>query len=88
MYKEIISLKRREDKDKKNLFSWIDWYYFGVFAFFLIPKLFLRRILIEHTIDPHPQSLLYKVLYDYHNLISYSLFVFGILMFVLSLQKG
>jgi phosphatidate cytidylyltransferase len=51
MYKEIISLKRKDEKDRRNLFSWIDWYYFGVFAYFLIPKLFLRRILTEHAIS-------------------------------------
>jgi CDP-diglyceride synthetase len=33
MYKEIISLKRKEEKDRKSLFSWIDWYYFAAFAF-------------------------------------------------------
>ena len=50
MYKEIISLKRKEEKDKKNQLSWIDWYYFGIFSYLLVPKLFLRRVLVVESI--------------------------------------
>ena len=86
MYKEIISLKRKEDKDKKSLVSWIDWYYFASFAFLMIPNLFVRRVLVEDAIPPG--TFLHWVLYDYHKLISFGLFVFGILLFVWSLEKG
>ena len=79
-------MKRKDEKDKRNHFSWIDWYHFGVFAFFLIPKLFLRRILVDQTVEAG--SLLHKILYDYHSLISYTFFVLGLLLFVLSLQRG
>jgi phosphatidate cytidylyltransferase len=83
MYKEIISLKRREDKDKMNLFSWIDWYYLGIFAFLMIPNLFLRRVLAIQR-----DTYLHLILYDYHKLISFGLFMFGMLMFVVSLVRG
>lgn len=86
MYKEIISLKRKKEKDDRIIFTWIDWYYFGVFAFFMIPKLFLRRILVEDMIEPG--TFIYYVLYDYHNIISFNLFVMGILFFVWSLERG
>ena len=86
MYKEIISLKRNEEKDKKNLFSWIDWYYFGIFAFLMIPTLFLRRILMEESLTKG--SLLEMILYDYHRLMSFGFFMFGILLFVWSLRRG
>ena len=86
MYKEIISLKRKKEKDEKIIFSWLDWYYFGVFAFFMIPKLFLRRILVEDVIEPG--TFLYHILYDYHNIISFNMFVTGVLFFVWSLEKG
>ena len=86
MYKEIISLKRREEKDNKNPFSWIDWYYFGIFAFLMIPNLFLRRILVEEAL--HKDSLTHMILYDYQKLISFGLFMFGILLFVWSLRRG
>lgn len=86
MYKEIISLKRKDDKDKKNLFSWIDWYYFAAFAFLMIPNLFVRRVLVEGAIQSG--TYLHLILYDYHKLISFGLFVFGILLFVWSLERG
>ena len=85
MYKEIVSLKRKESKDK-HLFSWIDWYYFGAFAFLMIPNLFLRRILVKDAIKQ--DTFLHVILYDYHKLISFGLFVFGILLFVWSLERG
>jgi phosphatidate cytidylyltransferase len=86
MYQEIISLKRKEEKDKKNLFSWIDWYYFASFAFLMLPNLFVRRVLVEGAIPTG--TFLHLILYDYHKLISFGLFVFGILLFVWSLERG
>jgi phosphatidate cytidylyltransferase len=86
MYKEIISLKRKEYKDKMNTFSWIDWYYFAIFAFLMIPNLFLRRVLVKEAIQSG--TILHLILYDYHSLISFALFMFGMLLFVWSLEKG
>ena len=88
MYKEIISLKRREDKEKKSgtLFSFIDWYYFAAFSFLMIPNLFVRRVLVEGAIPTG--TFMHFILYDYHKLISFGLFMFGILLFVWSLEKG
>jgi phosphatidate cytidylyltransferase len=86
MYKEIISLKRREDKDKKSLFSWIDWYYFAAFAYLMIPNLFVRRVLVEGAIPSG--TFLHLILYDYQKLISFGVFMFGILLFVWSLERG
>jgi CDP-diglyceride synthetase len=51
MYREIIQLKRRKDKDERVYAYVIDWYYYGVFAFFMIPKFFFRRILTETLIQ-------------------------------------
>mmetsp|Transcript_40656 Transcript_40656/g.39274 ORF Transcript_40656/g.39274 Transcript_40656/m.39274 type:complete len:117 (+) Transcript_40656:221-571(+) len=86
MYKEIISLKRRKDKDEKITFSWIDWYYFSVLMFYMVPKLFLRRVLMEKALEVG--TLFHTVVYYYHNIISFNLFVLGILFFVLSLNQG
>jgi phosphatidate cytidylyltransferase len=86
MYKEIISLKRKDEKDRKSLFNWIDWYYFAAFAFLQIPNLFLRRVLVENAVPTG--TLLHLILYDYQKLISFALFMFGILLFVWSLEKG
>jgi phosphatidate cytidylyltransferase len=86
MYKEIVSLRRRKEKDEKIIFSWLDWYFFFVFAFFVLPKLFLRRILVEDTFSQG--TIIYSILYDYHNLICFNLFSLGIVLFVWSLERG
>mmetsp|Transcript_14461 Transcript_14461/g.10425 ORF Transcript_14461/g.10425 Transcript_14461/m.10425 type:complete len:186 (+) Transcript_14461:18-575(+) len=86
MYKEIISLRRRKDKDEKIIFSWLDWYYFSVFLFYVVPKLFLRRVLFEEAFEVG--SFLHTILYYYNNIISFNLFILGVLFFVLSLNKG
>ena len=86
MYKEIISLKRNEEKDKNVLFSWIDWYYYFALAFQMIPHMFLRRVLVEGAIQP--ETFLHLILYDYHKIISFGLLIFGFLLFVWSLERG
>jgi CDP-diglyceride synthetase len=79
MYKEIISLKRKKEKDEKIIFSYIDWYYFGVVTFFILPKLFLRRILVEEALvlkertEEGESNLIIMILYNYHNIISFNL---------------
>lgn len=48
-YFELIALNRNPDKDKKNALSTtIDWYAPFIFTFYLIPKTFVRRILIDN----------------------------------------
>lgn len=85
IYKEIISLKRKDEKDKKNIFSWIDKYYFGVFTFSIIPKFFNSQLL-KNQIESH--HMLKVVFLEYHKLISFLLFISGLLLFVLSLEKN
>lgn len=86
MYNEIMQLKRSEEKDKRNKFAWIDRYYLGAFLFFIVPKIFLRRYLVEPLINTG--ALINMMLYDYHNLFSFSFFILGFLLFVISLDKG
>lgn len=86
MYKEIVLLKRKEEKDRKILFSWIDWYYFAVFAFYMIPKVILRRVLLEGNLTHG--GYMHFIMYDYHNLITFALAMIGVLLFVLSLERG
>ena len=42
-YREIISLKRIEEKDQKSIFSWIDWYYFATFTFGVFPHILIKN---------------------------------------------
>lgn len=86
MYKEIMALKRKEEIDRKNLFSWIDWYMFGAFAYMMIPELFLRRVLVKDAIENG--TFLHTIMYDYHTLCAFGLLTFGILLFVVSLKKS
>ena len=79
-------MKRKEEKDKRILISWMDWYWLCVLTFFMTPKVILRRVLLENTL--RQGSLLHLILYDYHNLISLALIIIGVLLFVLSLEKG
>ena len=86
IYKEIISLNRKEEKDNKNIFNWMDKYYFGVFMFGASRQIFINNHAFEQEIDSSP--LLITIFYEYQKLISYLLFVFGIMMFVWSLKRG
>jgi phosphatidate cytidylyltransferase len=85
-FKEVISLKRRDDKDSKILFSWIDKYYFGTFCFIVLPQFLLSSKKLQQSIESEP--LLFGLLIEYHKLICFFLFIFGILFFVLSLEKS
>lgn len=86
IYKEVISLNRKEEKDNKNIFSWMDKYYFGVFMFSASKLIFLNNNAFKSEIDSSP--ILIAIFYEYQKLISYLLFVFGILIFVWSLRRG
>ena len=86
MYKEIIALKRKEEKDKRAYVLFLEWYNFVVFVFYLLPKVFLRRIIVDKVITPG--SFLHTILYEQHNIISFSLMILGLLLFVLSLERG
>eukprot|EP00347_Sterkiella_histriomuscorum_P018056 403346957 len=85
-FKEIISLKRREDKDSKILFSWIDKYYFVIFCFAVTPQFLLTSKSLKQSIENDP--ILSGLFVEYHKLISFFMFTFGILIFVLSLEKS
>ena len=48
-YKEVISLKRKDEKDEKNVFSWMDKYYFGIFCFATFPQYLLNNKSLNDT---------------------------------------
>jgi len=85
-YREIISLKRKEEKDSKNLFSWIDWYYFAIFTFGVFPHILIKNKQMQESIEKH--HLLSFVFIQYHKIIAFFGFIFGLLMFVMSLKRG
>lgn len=91
-YWELIEINRNQIKDGKNkLVKIIEWYFPLTYAFFLLPKTFIRRVLIDndHLIDfKHSTPVLYDILFVDHTLFCCMLFMIGLVLFTLSLRKG
>lgn len=91
-YFELIAINRNLIKDKKNsLDRTIDWYFPICYAYHLIPKTFIRRILIDNDsvytfIEDLPN--IYAMMYVHHSFISAMMLVGGMVLFTLSLEKG
>lgn len=85
-FKEIIHLKRKDEKESKILFNWIDKYYFGTLCFTVLPQFLLLSKKLRDSIQR--DNVLRVLLDEYHEIISYFLFIFGILFFVISLEKS
>ena len=81
MYKEVISLRRKDEKDKRNSLVWIDWYYFSIFTYALLPYFFKESSGEKSTLSS-------IFLYEYHSMVFVPMFFFGILLFVFSLERG
>ena len=85
IFKEIISLKRNQQREAKlPYFYIINWYFFCVTEL-LVTSIFLsNKMILSRTINV---TLMQKLLvYEY--LVMFCLFVFGIMLFVVSLRKG
>lgn len=85
-YKEVISLNRAVQKEYMITFSWLDWYWYSVAAFLILPRVFLRRNIMESI---YMQSeFLKSVLYTYNAMIAQILVLVGSAMTVLKLNRG
>ncbi|EGR34460.1 phosphatidate cytidylyltransferase, putative [Ichthyophthirius multifiliis] len=84
IFKEIISLKRNFNKEIRiPWFFVINWYFFFVGNYFFYGLLFqqkLKGVIIFNTI--------LQIMIKYHKFISFSLWIIGFLVFVISLKKG
>ena len=75
LFKEVIELKRKETVFRNALFSFIEWYFFILFFYLLLPILFLRRDLLKSSIfemtytngRPSINYYLETFLYKYHS---------------------
>ncbi|CDW74213.1 phosphatidate cytidylyltransferase [Stylonychia lemnae] len=85
-YKEIMSLKRKDEKDQMSIFSWIDWYYFATFTLGVFPQILIKNKQMKESIEK--DSILSLILIQYHKMIAFFCFIFGLLMFVMSLKRG
>ncbi|CAG9309913.1 CDS1_1 [Blepharisma stoltei] len=82
IYKEILSIKRNEQRDSKLPFFYIiNWY------FFILTELCTTSILLEERILLLGGTAI-ELLYQYHYVTFFSLYVLGIVLFVISLRKG
>lgn len=83
IFNEIISLKRNVENDRKLPFFFvINWYFFLLTLFFLMSMFLKDRIL---TLIPEQE---FNLMNRYRFLAFFGLYVFGIVIFVLSLRKG
>lgn len=91
-YFELIVINRNEQKDSKNMFNKLmDWFSPIGFCFYLMPKTFIRRILIDNdTMINFKEDLplLYDIMFIHHGLICGVLLLVGLVIFTLSLEKG
>jgi len=91
-YFELVQINRIPSKDAKNKFVTIlEWYCPLSFCFYLLPKTFIRRVLMESDsmIDfKEATPLIYDMLFIHHGLICAFLLLAGLVLFTLSLEKG
>lgn len=73
-------------KEKQIKISWLDWYWYAVGAYICIPYAFLRRKMLESFVIN--SNTLQLVLYDYHSLISSVLFMIGLGILIIKLNRG
>jgi len=85
-YKEVISLNRVVQKEYMITFSWIDWYWYAVSAYIVLPRVFLRREIME-SVYKHSEFLR-TVLYTYNTMIAEILILVGVGVTVVKLNKG
>lgn len=82
IFKEIIHLKRNYLREKPIEFSTkFNWYFFFVCLAFILVKYF-KDMLIDSP------SVFIRIVLEFRKMIFFSLYMFGFLVFVLSLRKG
>ncbi|EAR87408.3 phosphatidate cytidylyltransferase (macronuclear) [Tetrahymena thermophila SB210] len=84
IFREIINLKRKTQREYKiPFFNMINWYFFFVGVFYFYGAFYTSKISEETSIPDYVRSIL-----NYHKFASFSLWIIGFLVFVLSLTQG
>eukprot|EP00879_Flechtneria_rotunda_P011161 GHRR01011659.1.p1 GENE.GHRR01011659.1~~GHRR01011659.1.p1 ORF type:complete len:439 (+),score=91.96 GHRR01011659.1:139-1455(+) len=87
MVKELFMLARVAQKDKRIPgFRAQQWYFFFVATFYLYLRFIKNNLLVELTSSKYMSALTW--LLRRHTITSYSLYMAGFVMFVLSLKRG
>jgi len=91
-YFELVNLSYHDERVGRSLLATMLDYFIPLgFLFYLLPKTFIRRILIDNDslFDfKNETPLVYNILFVHHSLISGILLLFGFVLFTLSLEKG
>lgn len=89
---EIMDINRNRELEAKNPMSKVfEWFVPVLFCFYLAPKTFIRRILIDNDsmIDFKKETpFLYNIFFVRHTFICSLLLIFCIVIFTLTLKKG
>ncbi|KAL4494106.1 hypothetical protein ABPG72_016062 [Tetrahymena utriculariae] len=84
IFREIINLKRKTAREYRiPYFYLLNWYFFFVGVFYFYGAFYTSKISEETTLPDYVRSIL-----TYHKFASFSLWIFGFLVFVLSLTQG
>ena len=90
LYRGVIILKRKElQPERRNLFFiWMDWYFFCLIFYALLPYIFLRRDLAIELLDLKNSEIVESFLYKYHGLILQVLLIVGLFLFICRMKQG
>jgi len=84
IFKEILQLKRRVEKEKDiPLFRLLNWYFFLVTCFFLYGRWLRSRLDVLALTFP-----IVEIFTEHMNFKAFCFYILGFVMFVLSLRKG
>ena len=90
---ELMNINRKDVLEAKNpAQKVIEWFLPILFAFYLTPKLFMRRVLLEKSGDitefATAHTVLHAVFFKHHTFICGFGLIIGLVIFTLSLKKG
>lgn len=90
-YYQMCKIPLRQDKEEKIMVktAFLQWYFYFAFQFFITTQSWCTySFLYRSDLAPPKESLLYKIVFGYHNLTAFCIFVAGIITFVISLEQG
>lgn len=91
-YAELIKINKIERKEAKIYLNHIvEWYWPCLFCFYLTPHTLVRRVLLDNDslVDfKNDHKIIYNIMFTHHSLICAMLLIGGLVLFVLSLEKG
>jgi len=91
MYFEMLKLFLNYKKPPNMISQFLDYLFPCLFCFYLAPKTFIRRVLIDNDTMYNFREdtpILYSILFVHHTFICGMLLLISLVLFTLSLEKG